>query len=166
MRVSIPVLLALTVGCATGALMRDVIAPARAQGQAGPSYEYDMVAIENMVDNDKAAALKGLDEACPLFDKVAAARPNDGEAKLGRWDCDLARGNVLSDDVRYPELAAQSEQGQDLAVGGGCADRRGGVAGVAEPAGGQGARQPRQRADPVEQPRGPQAADVGAVAPA
>lgn len=35
----------LLVGCATGAVMRDVVAPARAQGQAGPNYEYDAVAV-------------------------------------------------------------------------------------------------------------------------
>jgi hypothetical protein len=43
MKRSIPVLLALTIGCATGAAVRDIVAPARAQGQAGPSYEYDIV---------------------------------------------------------------------------------------------------------------------------
>jgi len=43
MRASIPVLLALAVGCATGVVVHDVVAPARAQGQTGPSFEYDVV---------------------------------------------------------------------------------------------------------------------------
>jgi hypothetical protein len=36
----IPVLLALAVGCATGGVVRDIVVPARAQGQRGPTYEY------------------------------------------------------------------------------------------------------------------------------
>jgi hypothetical protein len=35
----------LLVGCATGAVMREVVAPARAQGQVGPNYEYEMVEV-------------------------------------------------------------------------------------------------------------------------
>jgi len=35
--------LALCVGCATGVAIRDLVVPARAQGQTGPSYEYDVV---------------------------------------------------------------------------------------------------------------------------
>ena len=58
MRVSIPILLALSIGCATGALVHDVIAPARAQGQAGPNYEYDAVHVANSLDNDRAALAK------------------------------------------------------------------------------------------------------------
>ena len=37
--------LALCVGCATGVAVRDVIVPARAQGQTGPNYEYDAVVV-------------------------------------------------------------------------------------------------------------------------
>jgi hypothetical protein len=33
----------LLVGCATGAVVREVVAPARAQGQTGPSYELAVV---------------------------------------------------------------------------------------------------------------------------
>jgi hypothetical protein len=36
----LPILLALAVGCAAGSTMRDIIVPARAQAQPGPSYEY------------------------------------------------------------------------------------------------------------------------------
>ena len=36
----LPILLALAVGCAAGSTMRDVIVPARAQTQLGPTYEY------------------------------------------------------------------------------------------------------------------------------
>lgn len=35
--------LVLCVGCATGVAVRDLVVPARAQGQTGPSYEYDLV---------------------------------------------------------------------------------------------------------------------------
>jgi hypothetical protein len=47
MKRSMPVLLALTIGCATGAVVRDVaiVAPARAQGQTGPSYEYEVIPV-------------------------------------------------------------------------------------------------------------------------
>jgi hypothetical protein len=55
MKRSIPVLLALTVGCATGVVVRDVVAPVRAQGQAGPNYEYDVVKVES---EDKEVLLK------------------------------------------------------------------------------------------------------------
>ena len=58
MRVSIPVLLALTVGSATGAVMRDVVAPARAQGQTGPSYEYDTVSVSDNIRPDKQTLAK------------------------------------------------------------------------------------------------------------
>jgi hypothetical protein len=46
MKRSIPLMLALTIGCATGAVVRDIVAPARAQGQTGPSYEYDVVVVQ------------------------------------------------------------------------------------------------------------------------
>jgi hypothetical protein len=55
MKRSIPVLLALTIGCATGAAVRDIVAPARAQGQAGPNYEYDVVQV---IDGDNASRRK------------------------------------------------------------------------------------------------------------
>ncbi len=38
---------ALLVGCATGATVREMVAPARAQGQTGPSYEYEAVDVSN-----------------------------------------------------------------------------------------------------------------------
>jgi hypothetical protein len=37
----------LLVGCATGAVVREVVAPARAQGQVGPNYEYQSVDLTN-----------------------------------------------------------------------------------------------------------------------
>jgi hypothetical protein len=40
----------LLVGCATGAVVREVVAPARAQGQAGPSYEYRAVYVQEDFD--------------------------------------------------------------------------------------------------------------------
>jgi hypothetical protein len=43
----------LLVGCATGAVVREVVAPARAQGQAALSYEYDAVMVANGVENAK-----------------------------------------------------------------------------------------------------------------
>jgi hypothetical protein len=50
MKRSILVLLALTAGCATGVVARDVlVVPARAQGQTGPSYEY---AVDAVVGSD------------------------------------------------------------------------------------------------------------------
>jgi hypothetical protein len=53
MRASIPVLFALTIGCATGAVARDVVAPARAQGQVGPNYEYTTAIVKSdNSDND------------------------------------------------------------------------------------------------------------------
>jgi hypothetical protein len=45
MKRTIVVLLTLVIGCATGAAVRDIVAPVRAQGQTGASYEYDAVAI-------------------------------------------------------------------------------------------------------------------------
>lgn len=59
MRVSIPILLALTIGCATGAALRDVVAPARAQGQIGPSYEYDAVWVADVTHNKEALTKYG-----------------------------------------------------------------------------------------------------------
>jgi hypothetical protein len=44
----------LLVGCATGAVVREVVAPARAQGQAGPNYEYDVVWAKNAPDFNTA----------------------------------------------------------------------------------------------------------------
>ena len=38
-------------------MVRDVVAPARAQGQAGPSYEYDVV-VPRGVDDAKAVTAK------------------------------------------------------------------------------------------------------------
>jgi hypothetical protein len=35
----------LLVGCATGAVVREAVAPARAQGPAGPTYEYHSVFV-------------------------------------------------------------------------------------------------------------------------
>jgi hypothetical protein len=46
------------VGCAAGISARDVVAPARAQGQSGPSYEYDAVAVANGPENDKEVLRK------------------------------------------------------------------------------------------------------------
>ena len=53
MRASIPALLALTIGCATGAVMRDVVAPARAEGQTGASYEYDVAVPGGSIEDCK-----------------------------------------------------------------------------------------------------------------
>jgi hypothetical protein len=47
----------LLVGCATGAVLREVVAPARAQGQAGPNYEYSVVE-EQGVEIDKQTLSK------------------------------------------------------------------------------------------------------------
>jgi hypothetical protein len=47
MRASIPVLLALMIGCATGATVRDLVVPARAQNQLGPVFEYSTVKLFN-----------------------------------------------------------------------------------------------------------------------
>jgi hypothetical protein len=42
-RIVIPTLM-LMIGCATGAVVREaIVAPARAQGQTGPNYEYEVV---------------------------------------------------------------------------------------------------------------------------
>jgi hypothetical protein len=57
MKRSIPALLALTIGCATGAAVRDIIVPARAQGQVGPNFEYDVVQV---IDGDNASVRKQL----------------------------------------------------------------------------------------------------------
>ena len=46
------------VGCAGGVAARDIVAPARAQGQSGPSYEYDAVTVANDVSNDKEILTK------------------------------------------------------------------------------------------------------------
>jgi hypothetical protein len=45
--------LMLMVGCATGAAVRDLVAPARAQGQAGPSYQYEVVDSSSSSEEDK-----------------------------------------------------------------------------------------------------------------
>ena len=47
MKRAIPLLLALAIGCATGSVVRDVIAPARAQGQTGLCYAYQVVNAGN-----------------------------------------------------------------------------------------------------------------------
>ena len=44
-RIVIPTLM-LMLGCATGAVVREVVAPARAQGQRGPNYEFETVIVE------------------------------------------------------------------------------------------------------------------------
>ena len=41
-RIVIPTLM-LLIGCAAGVAVREVVVPARAQGQAGPNYEYSVV---------------------------------------------------------------------------------------------------------------------------
>jgi hypothetical protein len=46
-RKTLIVTLALLVGCATGVAMRDLVVPARAQGSAGPVYEYQAVQVLN-----------------------------------------------------------------------------------------------------------------------
>jgi hypothetical protein len=43
----------LLVGCATGAVVREVVAPARAQGQAGTNYEYDEVSRTRNANTEK-----------------------------------------------------------------------------------------------------------------
>jgi tetratricopeptide (TPR) repeat protein len=63
-------------------------------------------AIASTDDNDKAGALTILGVACPMLDRVIAARPAMTAARLARWDCDLSRGNVLSDEARFAELVA------------------------------------------------------------
>jgi hypothetical protein len=45
-------------GCLAGGIAKDVIAPARAQGQVGPSYEYDVVSVANDRSNDKEVLQK------------------------------------------------------------------------------------------------------------
>jgi hypothetical protein len=86
MRVSIPILLALAVGCATGAVMRDVVAPARAQGQAGANYEYDVVAVAHNIDDDKQALAKYGHEGWRLV-----ATTDDGHYRRLYFERQLAR---------------------------------------------------------------------------
>ena len=52
MRKTLGIPLALLIGCAAGAGVRDLVAPARAQGQTGPSYEYETVFVAQ-IDDDK-----------------------------------------------------------------------------------------------------------------
>ena len=52
MKTIIPLVIALAVGCATGVAVRDLVAPARAQGQGGPNYEYTTVQVADP-DQDK-----------------------------------------------------------------------------------------------------------------
>jgi hypothetical protein len=53
MRKLMGVSLALLVGCVTGAGVRELVVPARAQGQTGPSYEFDVVETTNSQEDDK-----------------------------------------------------------------------------------------------------------------
>jgi hypothetical protein len=55
MKRSVPLLVALAVGCATGVALREVIVvpPARAQGQVGPNYEYMAVEAIGNVAKDQ-----------------------------------------------------------------------------------------------------------------
>ena len=48
----------LMIGCVTGAAVRDIVAPVRAQGQTGPNYQYDVVHVMNSAQNDKEALAK------------------------------------------------------------------------------------------------------------
>jgi hypothetical protein len=50
-RIVIPTLM-LMIGCATGAVMREIVVPARAQGQSGPNYEYEVVRLNNTFDGN------------------------------------------------------------------------------------------------------------------
>ena len=52
----------LMLGCATGAVMRDLVVPARAQNQVGPNYEYVSVKVEGPYEQaeiDKATSEHG-----------------------------------------------------------------------------------------------------------
>jgi hypothetical protein len=51
-RIVIPTLM-LLIGCATGAVVREVVVPARAQGQTGPNYEYDVAEARSGLDAKK-----------------------------------------------------------------------------------------------------------------
>ena len=64
--------------------------------------------VASTADNDKAGALKLLDEACPMADRAIAARAP--LARLARWDCDLSRADVLSDEGRFGEVASLMER--------------------------------------------------------
>lgn len=55
MRKTLGIPLALLIGCATGVSVRDLVVPARAAGQTGPNYEYDVLR-----DGDGADAQKYL----------------------------------------------------------------------------------------------------------
>jgi hypothetical protein len=48
----------LLAGCAVGVAARDVVPPARAQGQTGPSYEYNVLTVANGTENDNEVLRK------------------------------------------------------------------------------------------------------------
>jgi serine/threonine-protein kinase len=64
--------------------------------------------IASTSDNDKRGALVLLGEACALADQAGAA--GLAGAAMTRWDCDLARASVLSDEARFAEMAALMQQ--------------------------------------------------------
>ena len=59
MRRAIGLSLVLMIGCVAGAAVRDIVVPARAQGQTGPNYEYQVVHLTERMDENQVLAQFG-----------------------------------------------------------------------------------------------------------
>ena len=104
MRRTIVVGVTLLVGCFSGFTAREIVAPARAQGQVAPPYEYDVVHVANSVDNDKAAATakNGLDS-----DQHGQALVAGDTAK------DAKKGDAMIEDAKQDAAAIVTSRAAD-----------------------------------------------------
>ncbi len=77
--------------------------------------------VLNTADNQADAALKAIDEAGRLLDRVIARNPRLAEARLERWDLDIGKAQVFGYQGRYkdvlPLLQASLARGRATANG-------------------------------------------------